>query len=247
MLDRAYDGLPAAKVAVDGASPVDARRVLVFRGPAILAQFTLTGGCDLSWAYTGDHPDLFDTASAADMIEGAGWKFQSKLPPALTTVTSATDGVRLTWEFHPQPGWTLKRSAIVRPGVPVRIEYAAELTAPSADAAKTIKSARLCGVRMRTGGFQDYTPARLLLGRAQQATDFAAVGGKVLKESSLAIDNGYVQFRLRPGPGGAVASSSNLAASIYLVPAGPRYMASCALEIAGQSQFAGPIVSPAGH
>jgi hypothetical protein len=249
VLDNAYDSLPAAKVAVDGASPVETRRLLVFRGPAVLAQFTLGGGCDLSWAYTGDHPDLFDTASAADVIAGAGWRFESKLPPALTTVTSAPDGVRLSWEFHPQPGWTLKRSAIVRPAVPVRVEYAAELTAPSAEAARTLKSARLCGVRMRTGGFQDYTPARLLLGQARQATDFAAVGGKVLKESSLSLDNGYVQFRLRAGRGGTAASSSSLAASIYLVPAaeGPRYTASGTLDITGQSQFAAPIVSSAGH
>jgi hypothetical protein len=249
VLDSAYDSLPAAKVAVDGAPPVETRRVLVFRGPAILAQFTLAGGCNLSWAYTGDHPDLFDTVSAADVIEAANWNFKSNVAPALTTVSSATDGVRLAWEFHPQPGWTLKRSAIVRPGVPVRVEYAAELTAPSAEAAKTIKSVRLCGVRMRTGGFQDYAPARLLLGPEHQATDFAAVAGKVLTEPSLALDNGYVQFRLRAGAGGAVASSGSLAANIYLAPAtdGLRSMASCTLEITGQSQFAAPIVSPDGR
>ena len=247
VLDSAYDSLPAAKVTIDGATPVETRRVLVFRGPAILAQFTLAGGCDVSWAYTGDHPDLFDTASAADIIEAADWKFQSHVPPALTTVTTSPDGVRLAWEFHPHPGWTLRQSAIVRPGVPVHIEYAAELTAPSAEAAKTVKSARFCGVRMRTGGFQDYTPARLLVGQTPRVADLAAVGGKVLNEASLALDNGYVQFRLRADRSGAVASSSNLAANIYLAPAaeGAGHRASCTLEITGQSQFAAPIVAPA--
>ncbi len=247
VLDAAYDGLPAAKVAIDGAPPVESRRVLVFRGPAVLAQFTLAGGCDVSWAYTGDHPDLFDTASAADIVEAADWKFQSHVPPALTKVTTSPDGVRLAWEFNPHPGWTLQRSAIVRPGVPVRIEYGAELTAPSAEAAKAIKSARFCGVRMRTGGFPDYTPARLLVGHAHQVADFAALSGKVLNESVLTLDNGYVQFRLRAGQGGAVASSSNLAANIYLTPAaeGRIRKASCTLEITGQSQFAAPIMAPA--
>ena len=64
------------------------RRVLVFRGPVILAQFTLSNGCDVSWAYTGDHPDLFDTASAADEIEAADWRFESKSAAALTNVTT---------------------------------------------------------------------------------------------------------------------------------------------------------------
>lgn len=221
----------------------------MFRGPAVLAQFTLAGGCDVSWAYTGDHPDLFDTASAADVIEAADWKFQSRVPPALTRVTTSPDGIRLAWEFNPYPGWTLRRSAIVRPGVPVAIEYAAELTAPSAEAAKTIKSARFCGVRMRTGGFPDYTPARLLVGDGRQAADFAVLGGKVLNEASLALDNGYVQFRLRAGQGGAVAQSGSLAANIYLVPAaeGRVRTASGTLEITGQSQFAAPVMGPVGQ
>ena len=158
VLDSTNDFGPLANVAVDGAPPTSSRRVLVFRGPVILAQFTLSNGCDASWAYTGDHPDLFDTDTAADIIEGADWRFESNSPPALTKVTSESEGVRLSWEFIPRLGWTLKRSALVRPTVPVQIEYAAELIAPSEDAPKTIRSAQFCGVRMRTGGFVDYAP-----------------------------------------------------------------------------------------
>ena len=136
---------------------------------------------------------------------------------------------------------------MVHSGIPVHIDYAAELIAPSEDVAKTIKSARLCGVRMRTGGFQDYTPAHLLAGQERKVVGFKEGESDILTEFPVALDNGYVQFRLLSGCGSATANGSRHATNIYVAPVakGTRLAASYSLEITGQSQFAAPIISPA--
>ncbi len=164
VLDNAWDTLPEGQVSLDGGPEQPARCVMVMRGPVILAQFRVNHGVDVNWAYTGDHPDLFETlTTATDQIEGPDWTFEATTAPTLVSVRHTPEGVLLEWSFEPAPGWKLSRTALVRDEVPVRIEYGAELAAPDAQALAGLKSVRLLGVRMHTGGFVDYTKAKLLL------------------------------------------------------------------------------------
>jgi hypothetical protein len=71
---------------------------------------------------------------------------------------------------------------------------------------------------VRIGGFTDYTPARLLVGQPGTPTDFGKAGEMMLNESSLAMDNGYVQFRLTADRGVAAASRSPTATRVFLAP-----------------------------
>jgi len=242
-IDSAWDTLPTAKVSVDGAPQVDGRCVSVFRGPAIVAQFRLAHGCDLDWIYTGDHPDLLDSLNtSADAIDAGAWRFESESAPALTTVTRTANGVRLQWSYTPAAGWTLNRTALVRhpelDSGPVRIDYTSELIAPDASAAAAVRSARACGVRMRTSGFVDYTKARLLVDGAE--TSFFDVDGQVISASEVALDNGYVRFALASGSNGFIAADEGGCANVYVVPKleGNKLTASCTLTATGQSQWA---------
>ncbi len=244
-LDASPDGLPTAKVSLDGAAPVEARLVSVFRGPAIAAQFRLAAGCDLNWAYSGDHPDLFETLnSTVDRIEADDWTYESHSAPALTRVDRVPEGVRLEWEVIPQPGWLLKRAALVKPGVPVRVEFKSELIAPSLSAAVSIKSIRTCGVRMRTRGFEDYRSARLLV-RGKSVT-FDDATETALPRAEAVLDNGYVQFHLTAREGSLAASNEGTFAALYAVPKlhGTSFSASCTLEITWQNQWSAPLIGP---
>jgi len=243
--DNSQDGLPAAKASLDGAPLVDARLISVFRGPAIMAQFRLAAGCDLNWAYTGDHPDLFETLnSPVDRIEADDWTYQTRSAPSLTRVDHLPEGVRLEWEVAPHPGWLLKRVALVKPGVPVQVEFKSELIAPSLSAAASIKSVRTCGVRMRTRGFEDYRSARLLVLGKPLAFDDAAE--TALPHGEAVLDNGYVQFHLSAREGSLAASDEGAFASIYAVPTrrGTSFSASCTLAITGQNQWSAPLIGP---
>ena len=244
-LDAFPDGLPTARVSLDGAAPVEARLVSVFRGPAIAAQFRLAAGCDLNWAYSGDHPDLFETLnSPVDRIEADNWTYQSHSAPTLNRVDHVPEGVRLEWEVVPQPGWLLKRAALVKPGVPVRVEFKSELIAPSLPAAASIKSVRTCGLRMRTRGFEDYRNARLLVRGKPLAFDETAE--TALPRGEAVLDNGYVQFHLSPRKGSLTASNEGTFAALYAVPKrrGTSFSAACTLEITGQNQWSAPLIGP---
>ena len=244
-LDASPDGLPTARVSLDGAAPVEARLVSVFRGPAIAAQFRLAAGCDLNWAYTGDHPDLFETLnSPVDRIEADNWTYQSHSAPALTRVDRVPEGIRLKWEVAPQPGWLLQREALVKDGVPVRIELKSELIAPSVSAAASVKSVRTCGVRMRTRGFEDYRSARLLVRGKPLAFDEAAE--TAVPRGEAVLDNGYAKFHLGAREGSLAASNEGTFAAIYAVPKhrGAGFSASCTLEVTGQNQWSAPLVGP---
>ena len=200
VLDSAWDGLDTAKVSIDADTPVETRRVLVYRGPVIVAQFRLANGVDLNWAYTGDHPDLFETLeSAADRVTVGKEQFESNTGPALTLITTTPEGVKLEWGWKPGPGWSwsVRRSALVRPTVPVEIDYTAEITLPSCspeEMDQICKSARLCGVRMRTGGFLDYKKARLSV--SGEPVESADVAGNPLPGRDAMLDNGYAQFHV---------------------------------------------------
>ena len=160
VLDNSWDTQPEAKVALDGAAPAASRCVSVFRGPVIVAQFRLAHGCDLAWAYTGDHPDLLETIeSASDLVDAGGWHFRSDTAPELTRVVRSAEGVRLDWQYVPHPGWTLERGAGASGGPGTHRLYVRAHSAPAVEAARAVKSARVCGVRMRTAGFVDYKKA----------------------------------------------------------------------------------------
>jgi len=242
--DSSWDATPASRVAVGSSEPVDARYVSVFQGPTILARFRLGHGCDLEWAYSGDHPDLFDSlGSAADVIEAADWSYASESSPALTKVTSTPDGVRLDWELTPHEGWNLKRSALVRPGIPVTIEFASELTAPDAELLAGLKSVKTCGVRMRCNGFADYRHAALTVdGKPYESS---SVDSNVLAKQA-AMDNGYVRFTVDSGDGRMSPSDEGSHAAIYQLGSaeGNKLKSSCTLTITGISQFAGPAAGP---
>lgn len=240
VLDKAWDTLPPARVAVGGKPAEEARCVSVFRGPVILAQFRLAHGCDLNWAYTGDHPDLFETLdSAVDILEADGWRFAAATAPELTTVEHTGDGIRLEWSYAPQPGWTLKRSALVRATVPVQVTQTAELVAPSEEAAHRLRMVRLCGVRMRTRGFTDYHAATLTVGGKVAEPGDAQLDGPGLAGAEAVLDNGYVQFRAR-SPGRRWASCDDgTSRQVYVMPASHSrtFNATLDLTITGQNQW----------
>ena len=244
VLDNSWDTQPEAKVALDGAAPAASRCVSVFRGPVIVAQFRLAHGCDLAWAYTGDHPDLLETIeSASDLVDAGGWHFRSDTAPELTRVVRSAEGVRLDWQYVPHPGWTLKRTALVRPEVPVRIDYTFALTAPAVEAARAVKSARVCGVRMRTAGFVDYKKARLFVNG--KPAEFADAIDQALTPGIATLDNGYVQFRVESPQNGLATADEGQYASIYAVPKREvaTLKANYRLTVTGRSGWSEPIVN----
>jgi hypothetical protein len=200
----------------------------------------------LNWAYTGDHPDLFETLdSAADRVTVGKEQFESNTGPALTLITNTPEGVKLEWGWKPGSGWSwsVRRSALVRPTVPVEIDYTAEITLPSCspeEMDQICKSARLCGARMRTGGFVDYKKARLSV--SGEPVESADVAGNPLPGRDATLDNGYAQFHVTSEQNNLVAEADPTAAysGIYRVPLRlneRQITASCKLTITGQSQF----------
>jgi hypothetical protein len=238
-----WDALPAVSVSLDGAAPESGRHLSGFRGPAIVAQFRLAQGVDLAWAYTGDHPDLFETIdSASDLVDAGDWKFRSDKAPEVARVARSPDGVRLEWQYAPRPGWTLRRTALVHPEIPVRIGCTFELAVPSAEAARAVTSARACGVRMRTAGFADYAKARLLVDG--KPAPFPAADDRPLPPGSATLDNGYVQFRVESPRHALSAADEESFASLYMAPAreGAALKAACRIVLTGQSQGSKPVV-----
>ena len=95
VLDNGQGPTPLAegKVSLDGAAPASARSIVIYRGPAILAQFRLQNGCDLIWAYTGDDPYLFDTvASVPDEFTLAGKTYRNTGVPDVVKIASHAIG-----------------------------------------------------------------------------------------------------------------------------------------------------------
>ncbi len=251
VLDTSFDAkVPAARVKVDGAESVEVRHVLVYRGPAVIAWFRLANGCDLCWAYSGDHPDLFNTIhSWADSFE-SNWNFKSNFAPPLTQVTNTPEGVKLEWGWRagwPLMYWTVRRTALVRPEIPVRVDYTAEVTCPTQEIRdKMLATTRLCGVRMQSTriGPADYHKVSLELAGKQIA--FGDVAGKPLTAEKLALNNGYVQFTLNSDQNQFLAlNDADAYAGIYTIPKpqGERQLtAQCSLTVTGQSQFKAPLI-----
>jgi hypothetical protein len=255
-VDSYPDGLPEAKIEIDG-KPGTGRVVSIYQGPVIIAQFRLAASCDLTWAYTGDHPDLFDTFStAADYVEADDWQLTANVLPEMTKITNTAAGVRLETRIVPREGWVLNRMVLVRPGVPVKVEYRSELVGPSVEALQTIKAAHLCGTRMRTRAsidtWVDYKNAVVRIGGTEpgraDADSFAEIvppGGE-LQALEAILDNGYVQFKVGVNEGVLTTREGADNCGIYVVPkaAGNKLRASCRLEITGQNQWSQPMIKP---
>jgi hypothetical protein len=223
VLDNGQGPTPLAqgKVSLDGAAPTLARSIVICRGPAILAQFRLQRGCELIWAYSGDDPHLFETiASAADKFALAGKSYQSDGTPELVGVERTSSGVRLAWMWKTGPGrsWQIRRSAYVKSGVPLEIEYAAEIVpppgTPAEQIAEVVATGRFCGVRMpykvsTPGTFFDKTgrqiPPRLILDGAATAAE-----GQWLAAKQADLDNGGVRYCVRSDAQRLVAGGSKI-------------------------------------
>jgi hypothetical protein len=220
------------KVSVEGASPAGTRSIVICRGPVILAQSRLQGGCDLIWAYSGDDPYLFETtASAPDEFTLGGTTYRPTGTPEIVSVGRTASGVRLEWSWRTGPAgeWDLRRSAVVAPTLPVDVEYSAELIPPpSATAAQideAVKSGRFCGTRMQYGVSDNDTyfdkPAHPVAPRL-------AVG-----RGTATLDSGSVQFRVRGA--GLVAGGTGVYGA--LAKKSGRLTAKCRLTVTGRSQF----------
>mgnify|MGYP000934326315 CR=1 FL=1 len=245
VLDNAWDTLPEGRVSLDGGPEQPARCIMVMRGPVILAQFRVNHGVDVNWAFTGDHPDLFETlTTATDQIEGPDWTFEATTAPTLVSVRHTPEGVLLEWSFEPAPGWKLSRTALVRDEVPVRIEYGAELTALDTQVLAGLKSVRLLGVRMHTGGFVDYTKAKLLLGGKEVAP--SDLGERPLPGRQATLDNGYVQFSLKAEKGRLMCEEGGDWTGLWVLPERQdnRLLARSVLRVTGQNQFVLPVIYP---
>ena len=159
--------------------------------------------------------------------------------------------MKLEWGWKPGPGWgwSVRRSALVRPTLPLSIDYTAEVTLPSVPPPQleaVAKNARLCGVRMRTAGFIDYTPAKLSVGGKRlepgDVPEAASLPGR-----DATLDNGYVQFRITSAANDLALPNDAAGGyqGIYCRPriTGDRQLtAACTLVVTGQSSFAMPIV-----
>ncbi len=148
--------IAAGKVSLEGAAPVSARSIVIYRGPVILAQFRLQNGCDLIWAYTGDDAYLFETvASVPDQFTVQGKEFRHSGTPDLVEVAHTPRGVRLDWKWRtgPRSDWTVRRSAMVNSCIPLEIQYAADIVPPAAAPAdqieEVVRTGRFCGTRMQ--------------------------------------------------------------------------------------------------
>jgi hypothetical protein len=247
LLDSSWDGQPTSEVVVDGQPMTETRRIMILRGPYILAQFALAGGCNLDWVYSGDHPELPDTLNSVnDIIETDSWRFESTQAPYPTLVTHTPDGVLVEWFYTPHEAgvtdlWTLKRTALVRPTVPVQIDFTAELIAPSEKDAMRVKTLQLSGIRMRVAGHSEYTPAAVAI--AGQPLPPQQLGDSVQPPGSVELDNGYVKFLVDShGPWRLVQTQAYT--GIYGVPEreGRRWLAQTTLRVDGLSKFALPMI-----
>jgi hypothetical protein len=248
-------------VAIDGADPVSARSILIYRGPVILAQFRLENGCDLAWAYTGDDPYLFETTKTVPDRFGIGQsEFRHEFAPKLTRVAQKPDGVLIQWEWETGPScaWIVKRSALIRGRVPVKIEYGAEMIPPpdanSKDVTKVLETGRLCGVRMQ---WPISEPSTYFEKRGYPKKPRVSMDNpkpiqqaqKGLRGNHIVLDSGSVQFRVSSKTRSLVTIEDNSAAysGVYCLPTRTgdgHLLAACVLEITGQSQFQLPLISP---
>ncbi|MHB8971719.1 MAG: hypothetical protein ACYC3X_17075 [Pirellulaceae bacterium] len=196
----------------------------------------------MNWVYASDHPDLLDTLnSSSDVIDAGDWTFETNVAPDSARVVTADDTVGIETVFSPRPGWTLTRSATVHNTIPVVIDFASQLAGPSTEATRAVKSARMCGVRMRTAGFVDYSPAQLV--DKSNVIPFDSTDG-TMPPGKLRLDNGYIQFDVQSDRNAMVADDVGDHAAIYLIPQleAATLRASCSLTISGRSQWAAPVM-----
>jgi hypothetical protein len=255
VLDNSQGPTPLAvgKVRLDGAEQAPARSIVIYRGPVILAQFRLQNGCDLIWAYTGDDPYLFETvASVPDEFVLGGKPFRSTGVPDLVEATRSSSGVRLdwTWKTGPAGDWEVRRSASIKNGLPLEIEYTAELAAPSAAPAdqveEAVRTGRFCGIRMPYSVSETFTyfdntshriPPRLVLDGAPKTP----AEGQWLSAKKAELDSGSVQHRVHATAHNLTAGDKKEAnySAIYgaIEKKNGRFITKCRLTISGQSQF----------
>jgi hypothetical protein len=255
VLDDSQGPTPLAKgkVRLDGGAPATARSIVIYRGPAILAQFRLQGGCDLIWAYTGDDPYLFETvASAPDEFTLAGQTYRPRGVPDLVAVRQTPAGVRLDWSWKTGPAgaWQVRRSALVKPGVPLEIEYAVEVAPPpSASAeqiAEVVDNGRFCGTRMPYSVSEPctYFDKTGHLVRPRLVLDGAVaspVAARWLSAGEATLDNGCLQYRVQ-SPARRLTAGDNKNenySAIYgkLEKTGGSLAGKCRVTITGSSQF----------
>jgi len=225
VLDNGQGPTPIAegKVSLDGAAPISARSIVIYRGPAILAQFRLQSGCDLIWAYTGADPYLFDTvASVPDEFVLDGKTFRNAGVPDVVRIARTQLRVRLdwTWKTGPAGDWKIRRTACVKPDIPIEIEYAAEVVAPSGTSdeqiEEVVRTGRFCGTRMpdtlsvpstffnKTG--RPIPPRLILDGATRTLTE-----DRWLPAKDAELDNGSVRYRVHSDARRLVASGSRKA------------------------------------
>jgi hypothetical protein len=248
-------------VSIDGAGPVVARSILIYRGPVILAQFRLQNGCDLVWAYTGDDPYLFETIKTVpDKLMIGQSEFRHESTPKLTRVVKKPDGILIQWEWEtgPDAAWIVKRRARIRATLPVQIEYGAEIIPPrgadSKDVEKVLETGRLCGVRMQWPISEPSTyfekrgyPKRPAVSVDNRKPVRQAYDG--LRGKRMVLDSGSVRYQVSSKSRSLAANEDNSGAysGVYCLGRRKRdghISASCVLEITGQSQFQMPLISP---
>jgi len=263
VLDSGYGPtqIQTGPVSIDGANPVGARSILIYRGPVILAQFRLQNGCDLVWAYTGDDPYLFETTKTVpDKFVIGRSEFRHESTPKLTRVAKKPEGILIQWEWEtgPEAAWVVKRSAWIRATLPVQIEYGAEIIPPPSPDSKDVESAldtgRFCGVRMQWPTTEPSTyfekrgyPKRPTVSVDNREPVQQAYDG--LRGNRIALDSGSVRYQVSSKSRSLIASEdkSGTYSGIYCLPRKKRdghLLASCLLAITGQSQFQMPLISP---
>jgi hypothetical protein len=221
----------------------------------ILAQFRLQNGCDLIWAYSGDDPYLFETvASVPDEFTLAGKRFRHSGTPDLVEVVQTPQGICLSWSGKTGPGsdWIIRRWALVRPALPLEIEYAAEIVPPPGTPAsqidEVIQTGRFCGIRMPYSVSEPSTyfdkvgyliPPRVHLdGSVRLPQENQWLTGKEAE-----LDNGFICYRIY-SPSPSLATIDNKQAHFRAVYGlmgreDGRLVSRCRVRISGSFQGLG--------
>jgi len=263
VLDSGYGPTPiqTGPVSIDGADPVGARSILIYRGPVILAQFRLQNGCDLVWTYTGDDPYLLETIKTVpDKFVIGRSEFRHESTPELTHLAKKPEGILIQWEWEtgPDAAWVVKRSAWIRATLPVQIEYGAEIIPPpspdSKDVENVLDTGRFCGVRMQWPTTEPSTyfekrgyPKRPTVSVDSREPVQQAYDG--LRGNRIVLDSGSVRYQVSSKSRSLIANEDRSGAysGIYCLPRKKQdghLLASCMLAITGQSQFQMPLISP---